>query len=68
MAEEDRISVSYGRTINMGAYESTRIDASFETSVDTANKDDLESAFYFVKTFVEQKEKEIREGKFKRRS
>jgi len=62
MEERDRISVSFGRTINTGSYESTRIDASIATS----NGDNLNELYDKVKSFVDGKEREIRTSRNRR--
>lgn len=64
MKKNDRIKVSYGRTINMGNYESMRFEAGIET--DVLEEEDLitemqlniEKCQKIVKQYIREKKKE----------
>lgn len=64
MKKNDRIKVSYGRTINMGNYESMRFEVGIET--DVLEEEDLiteiqlnvEKCQKIVKQYIREKKKE----------
>ena len=60
-----RIEVSYGKTINMGNFESIRVDAgiSFDIADLDDNERELEEAWCTVEKFVDTKEREIARGR-----
>lgn len=62
--ERDKIIVSFGKTINMGNYESTRIDIGIEISLENRDRVDhknLDRYYLLIKNYVEEKEEEIKE-------
>ena len=57
---ELKFTVTYGKTVNLGNYESARIDLSYEFRRDEM---DPEEAFLLVKTKVDYWEKELKEAR-----
>lgn len=59
----EKINVTYGRTINLGNYESCRIEAGAEILLDAKEsaKDMYAAAFLEVKEVVTERVKEMRE-------
>lgn len=63
------VKVGFGKTINLGNFESIRIDVEIESEIGREEKFEgvLDSLYLETKEFIEKKEQEIREEGRRRR-